>query len=150
MRKTRQSIHQHFHRKERVKATHHGVVENMLMRHVGQTQCGLTADSHRLATHYEETKGEEVDTRNAPSPFINEITIRMVVASSRPDHLPTMSAAKNSELSLLAKSHFWWRSGRCRSNFLLQYAGDIEADHTDSGIVKDCAARNRETPHVGD
>ena len=43
---------------------------------------------------------------------------------------------------------FWWRSGRCRqcySDFQLQCAGDIEADHTDSGIVMDCADRNRTT-----
>ena len=30
----------------------------------------------------------------------------MEVASSRPDHLPTLSAAKTSKLSLLAKSPF--------------------------------------------
>ena len=29
---------------------------------------------------------------------------------------------------------------------LLQHAGNIEADHTDSGIVVDGADRNRETP----
>ena len=29
-------------------------------------------------------------------------------------------------------------------------AGDIEADHTDSGIFMDCADRNRITPHLGD
>ena len=59
----------------------------------------------------------------------------MEVASSRPDHLPTFSAAKTPELSLLVQLPFWWRSGRCRhcySDFLLQCAGDIEADHTDS------------------
>ena len=33
---------------------------------------------------------------------------------------------------------------------LPQSAGDIEADHTDGGIVMDCADRNRETPHLGD
>ena len=36
---------------------------------------------------------------------------------------------------LHVKSPFWWRSGRCRhccSDFLLQCAGNIEADHTDS------------------
>ena len=38
---------------------------------------------------------------------------------------------------------------QCYSDFLLQCAGDIEADHTDSGIVMDCADRNRET-HLGD
>ena len=40
--------------------------------------------------------------------------IRMEVASSRPDHLPTLSAAKTSKLSILVKSHFCWRSGRFR------------------------------------
>ena len=70
------------------------------------------------------------------------IADRMDVASSWPDHLPTLSVAKTSELSLLVNSPFWWRSDRCRqcySDFLLQFAGDIEADHTDSGIVMDCA-----------
>ena len=48
---------------------------------------------------------------------------------------------------------FWWRSGQCRqccSDFLLQCAGDIEADHADSGIAMDCADWDRETPHIGD
>ena len=79
--------------------------------------------------------------------------IRMDVAPSRPDHLPTPSSAKTSELPLLVKSPFWWRSGRCRqcySDVLLQCAGDIEADHTDSGIAMDSAVRNREAPHLGD
>ena len=40
--------------------------------------------------------------------------IRMEAASSRPDHPPTLSAAKTSELSLLVKLTFWWRSGRFR------------------------------------
>ena len=31
--------------------------------------------------------------------------------------------------------------------FCFSGAGDIEADHTDSGIVIDCADRKRETPH---
>ena len=62
----------------------------------------------------------------------------MEVASSRPGHLPTLSAAMTSELSLLVKSPFWWRSGQCRqcyTDFLLQCAGDVEADHTDSGVM---------------
>ena len=66
----------------------------------------------------------------------------MEVSSLQPDHVPTQSAAKTSKLSLLIKSSFWWRSGRCRqcySDFLLQCDSDIEADHTDSGIVMDCA-----------
>ena len=33
---------------------------------------------------------------------------------------------------------------------LLQCVGDIEADHTDSGIDMDCADLNRETPSLGD
>ena len=79
--------------------------------------------------------------------------IQVEVASSRPDHLPTLSAAKSSELSLLVKSPLWWRSGRfrqCYSDSVLQCAVDIEVDHTDSGIAMDCADRNRETPHLGD
>ena len=55
----------------------------------------------------------------------------MEVASSRTDHLATLSAARSLELSLLVKSTIWWWSGRCRqyySDFLLQCAGDIEAD----------------------
>ena len=82
----------------------------------------------------------------------DQLILRMEVAASRADHLPTLSAAKTSELSLLVKSPSWWLSGRCRqcySDFLLQCAGDIEADHTDSGIVMDCADQNRET-HLGD
>ena len=66
------------------------------------------------------------------------LKIQMEVASSRPDHLPTLSAAKTSELSLLVKSPFWWRNGRCRqycSHFLLQCAGDIKTDHTDSELL---------------
>ena len=39
---------------------------------------------------------------------------RSEVEPSRPDHLPTLSTAKASELSPLVKSPFWWRSGRCR------------------------------------
>ena len=39
---------------------------------------------------------------------------RMEVASSRLDHPQTLSAAKTSELSLLVKSPFGWRCGRCR------------------------------------
>ena len=31
----------------------------------------------------------------------------------------------------------------------VQCASDIEAEHTDSGIVMDCADRNREPPHLG-
>ena len=75
--------------------------------------------------------------------------IRMEVASSWPDRLPTLSAAKTSKLSLLAKSPFWWRSGRCLqcyTDFMLRCAGDLEAYHTDSGVVIDCA----ETLHLGD
>ena len=34
--------------------------------------------------------------------------------------------------------------------FSFHCAGDIEADHTDSGIVMDCVDRNSETPHLGD
>ena len=48
---------------------------------------------------------------------------------------------------------FWWRNGRCRqccTDFLHQCAGDVEADHTDSGIAVDSADRNREAPHLGD
>ena len=72
----------------------------------------------------------------------------MEVASLRSDHMPTRSAAKTSEHSLLIKSPSWWRSGRCRqcySDFLLQCDGDIEADHAESGIIIDYANRNRET-----
>ena len=75
------------------------------------------------------------------------IAVLMEVASSRPDHLPKLSAANSFELSLLGKSHFWWLSSRrrkCYSDFLRQCAGDIEADHTDSGITMECADRNRE------
>ena len=38
--------------------------------------------------------------------------VRMEVASSRPDLLPTLSIAMTSELYLLVKSTFWRRSGR--------------------------------------
>ena len=52
--------------------------------------------------------------------------------------------------SLLVKSSFWWLSGQCYSDFLLQCAGDVEADHTNSGIIMDCADQNHKTPHLGD
>ena len=55
--------------------------------------------------------------------------VRMEVASLRLDHLPTLTIDKTSVLSLLVKSPFWWRSGRCRhccSDFLLQCTGDIK------------------------
>ena len=58
-------------------------------------------------------------------PLRHRYLIRMEVASSRPDHLATLSAAKTSEHSLLVKSHFLWLSGRCRqcyTDFLLQCA----------------------------
>ena len=42
--------------------------------------------------------------------------------------------------------HFFISSG----GFLLQCAGDIEADHIDSGIVMDSADRYRETQHLGE
>ena len=44
--------------------------------------------------------------------------------------------------SLLVKSPFDGGTSRCRqcyTDFLLQCAGDIEADHTDSGIAMDSA-----------
>ena len=77
----------------------------------------------------------------------------MEIDSSRPENIRTLSAAQTSELPLLVETHFWWLNGRCRqccSDFLLQCAGDIEADHTDNGVIMDCADRNRETPHLGD
>ena len=39
--------------------------------------------------------------------------VRMAVGSTMSDHLPTLSIAKTSELSLLV-NRLWWRSGRCR------------------------------------
>ena len=83
----------------------------------------------------------------------HDLAIQMEVASLRPDLLPTLTAAKTFVHSLLVKSPFWWRCGPCRqwySDFLLQCAGDIEADHTISGIVIECAYRIREIPHLGD
>ena len=38
------------------------------------------------------------------------LEVRMEASSSRQYHLPTLSRAKTSELSLLVKSHFRWRS----------------------------------------
>ena len=60
-----------------------------------------------------------------------DLAIRTEVASSWPDHLPTLSAARSSEHSLLVKSPFLRRSSQCRqccSDIQLQCAGDIEAD----------------------
>ena len=77
----------------------------------------------------------------------------MEAASSKPEQIPTLKAAKASKLYLLVKSPFWWRSGRCPqyyTDFLLQCDGNIEADHTDSGIVMDCGDRSRETSHLCD
>ena len=42
------------------------------------------------------------------------MTVPMEVASSRTVHLPTMSTARISEISMLVKSHFRLRSGHCR------------------------------------
>ena len=36
----------------------------------------------------------------------------MEAASSKPEQIPTLSAAKTSKLSLFVKSPFWWQSGR--------------------------------------
>ena len=41
----------------------------------------------------------------------------MEVATSRPDHQPTLSAVETSELSLLVKLPFWWRSGNDTPTF---------------------------------
>ena len=74
--------------------------------------------------------------------------VRIEVSSSRPDHLGTIGS-QNVRTFSTVKSHFCCLSGRCRqcySDFLLQCAGKIEADHTDSGLVMDCADRNREAP----
>ena len=113
---------------------------------------------YRVGRHFAscvlEVKMEHCDIRTDSSIFHDVLQlVRMEVASSRPDHLPTLSAAETSELSLLVKSNFLGLSRRCRqcySDFLLQRAGDIEADHTDSGIFMGCADRNSETPHLGD
>ena len=68
--------------------------------------------------------------------------------------IPVFTAGNKSKcnnyrpIALLKQSPFWWRSSRCRqccSDFLLQCADDIEADHTDSGIAMDCADGNRKT-----
>ena len=54
--------------------------------------------------------------------------VRMEVASSRPDHLPTLSTAKTSEHSLLAKSLLVakWSMPALQLRRLLQCADDIE------------------------
>ena len=107
----------------------------------------------KLGTHATSLLLILLSTSNVQLPILLTTSIDVQHhAPSRPDHLPTLSAAKTSELSLLVKSPFWRRSGRCRQcgfDFLLQCAGDIEADHTDSGIAMDCAVRNREAPHFG-
>ena len=80
------------------------------------------------------------------------LVTRMEVASSQPDHLPTLSAAKTSELSLFVKLPFFVAEPPTQAmlfRLLLQCTGDIEANHANSGIVMDCADRNRETPHLG-
>ena len=92
-------------------------------------------------------------TESSRFSIIADETVGMEVASSWPDLLPTLLAAKTSELSLLVKLPLWWRSGRCRhccSVFLTQCAGNTEAENTDSGIAMDCGDRNRETLHHGD
>ena len=52
--------------------------------------------------------------------------------------------------NFLYSSNRLFGNGAADADFLLQCVGDMEADHTDSGIVMGCADRNRETPHLGD
>ena len=105
----------------------------------------LSASRLRLCVHYTCQSLKHVRRlqcegilRLGIAPLLHiELIIQMEVASSRSGHLPTLSAAKTSELSPLVTSPFWWRSGQCRqccSDFLLQCAGDIEADHADSMV----------------
>ena len=85
----------------------------------------------------------------------------MEVASSRPDHQPTLMAAKTSELSLLVFLYFMLTllslhvvAERPMPAMLLRLSAtachDIEADHTDNGIASGCAYLKRERPHHGD
>ena len=93
--------------------------------------------------------------------FCISMSLRSTVIQARPDGSclfasgsPTDTVGSQSfQTFSTCPIAFWWRSGRCRqcyTDFLLQCAGDIEADHTYSGIVMDSADRNRETPHLGD
>ena len=57
-----------------------------------------------------------------------QLTVQMEVASSRPDHLPTLWIAKSSELSLLIKSLLVAERSMpaLLLRLLLQCAGDVE------------------------
>ena len=77
---------------------------------------------------------------------------RLAALHGAPRTQPTLSAAKASKHYLLVKTTFGGGAadaGNATTTFCFS-AGDIEADHTDSGIVMDSADRNRETPHLGD
>ena len=54
--------------------------------------------------HFPLEKGKTV-MPSGRLPSTRSFLIRMEVASTRPDHLPTLSAAKTSKLSLLVKHH---------------------------------------------
>ena len=85
-------------------------------------------------------------------PTIN-VAIRMEVASSRPDHLPTLSATKTSELSLLVKSPFGSGAadvGIATPTFCFSVLAISKLYHTDSGIAMDCTDQNHVTQHLGD
>ena len=63
--------------------------------------------------YWDQNVEEEEEAVEGPVVCISReemLEVRMEASSSRQYHLPTLSKAKTSELSLLVKSHFRWRS----------------------------------------
>ena len=75
--------------------------------------------------------------------------IRMEVASSRPDHLPTQSAAKTSNF-LCSSDRLFGGGVADAGNAAPTFCFSVSAYHIDSGIAMDFADINSETPHLGD
>ena len=115
---------------------------------VGPSGCGKSTTVHLLLRFYDPTEGQVY--HQSDRICVHDTNgICLVAAGSPTDTV----GGQNFQIFSTRQIAFLWLSGRCRqcySDFLLQCAGDVESDHTDSGIVKDCADWNRETPHLGD
>ena len=70
-------------------------------------ECPNTASNEMFYVSTELSERTTLRSTGRPSPRVSMRTlqIRMEVASWRPDHLPTLSAAKTSKLSLIVRHH---------------------------------------------